>query len=250
MINKFIRFCKLKNLATNTIRCYTSILKNIFDVENKSHMEIIRIISSENLEASSQNLYRRVYCLFLRYTNQMNKYKHAKLLKLKQRKNLFRPFIKRESIYELTAFEYNERKSSIFYKLVIRFMFESGIRFGELKTLQFNDSHLFVKGKGNKIRQILYNPETIRLINKFNFDITKSNYASLVRYIKTLFDKDYSSHSLRRSFATHMLKAGALPKMVQLQMGHSNIETTFHYMQIDEQESTQEYNRFMLAGNL
>ncbi|MCE6061901.1 site-specific integrase [Mycoplasmopsis agalactiae] len=129
-------------------------------------------------------------------------------------------------------------------------MFESGIRFGELKTLQFNDSHLFVKGKGNKTRQILYNPETIRLINEFNFDLTKGNSVSLIKYIKTLFGKDYSSHSLRRSFATHMLKAGAMPKMVQLQMGHANIETTFHYMQIDEQESTQQYNRFMLASDL
>ncbi|WP_157767241.1 tyrosine-type recombinase/integrase [Mycoplasmopsis agalactiae] len=212
-------------------------------------MEIIRKIRSTSLEASSQDLYRRVYCLFLRYTNQMDKYKHTKLLKLKQRKIAFKPVIKKENIYNLTAFEYDERRSSIFYKLVIRFMFESGVRFGELESLQFNGTHLFVKGKGNKIRQILYNPETIKIIQHFNFDLTKSKRASLIKYIKQIFGQDYAAHSLRRSFATHMLKAGAMPKMVQLQMGHANIETTFHYLQIDEQESTQQYNRFMLASN-
>ncbi|MBT1385870.1 site-specific integrase, partial [Mycoplasma bovis] len=42
------------------------------------------------------------------------------------------------------------------------------------------------------------------------------------------------------------LKKGALPKMVQRQMGHSSIATTFTYQQLDENENYRIYKKIML----
>ncbi len=55
---------------------------------------------------------------------------------------------------------------------------------------------------------------------------------------------EYSPHSIRRSFATHMLMNGASPKMVQLQLGHAKIETTFTYLNLSLDDNHSIYKQY------
>uniref|UniRef100_UPI003D2C0BC2 tyrosine-type recombinase/integrase n=1 Tax=Mycoplasmopsis bovis TaxID=28903 RepID=UPI003D2C0BC2 len=80
----------------------------------------------------------------------------------------------------------------------------------------------------------------------FKNRIKTVSYITVSKAIKDLLGNDYSPHSLRRSVASFMLKKGALPKMVQRQMGHSSIATTFTYQQLDENENYRIYKKIML----
>lgn len=71
---------------------------------------------------------------------------------------------------------------------------------------------------------------------------------TLNKHIKRILGVQYSPHSLRRSFASYMLINGAQPKMVQLQLGHSDISTTFTYQQLSSEQNKNIYNNLMLKS--
>jgi integrase/recombinase XerD len=56
-------------------------------------------------------------------------------------------------------------------------------------------------------------------------------------WVKEILGCEFTPHSIRRSFATHLLKNGANAKFVMLQMGHEKIETTFRYLHLNLKEN-------------
>lgn len=246
MIDPFIEFCDRKNLARSTVAAYKNILANILSVEKNKHLAIMKIITDQKLKANTQRLYRQVYALYLKFSNQKKNYKDISILKVKPMQSVYRPILTKAQIYRRTNIMLNDKPKIIFYKLLIRFMFETGIRIGELKTISEEDKQIYVIGKGNKNRQIFYNAETYENLKLFKNRIKTVSYITVSKAIKDLLGNEYSPHSLRRSFASFMLKKGALPKMVQRQMGHSSIATTFTYQQLDENENYRIYKKIML----
>jgi integrase/recombinase XerD len=99
-----------------------------------------------------------------------------------------------------------------------------------------------IKGKGGKIREIFYKLDTWDLIKDKIGNIT---YRKISAMTKRVLGKEYAPHSIRRSFATHMLLSGANPKMVMLQMGHTNINTTYRYLNISKEINKDIYNKYI-----
>jgi len=152
-------------------------------------------------------------------------------------------------------FEILENIKSPKYYLAIALAYASGLRISEIQNLKVKDLNLnelsihLKNAKGKKDRITIF-PEKLKndfknLIagknkNKYVFHAnhggkltTRSFQAVFKKSLKqTKINKDASFHSLRHSFATHLLEAGTDIRYVQELLGHTNIRTTQIYTQV------------------
>ncbi len=147
-------------------------------------------------------------------------------------------------------------------KAIIETMYSCGLRVSETINLKFTDLYLdqgyiIVTGKGNKQRLIPISDSAIKEIKKYilfrneqkikkgydNFIFINRLGTSLSRIMIFNIIKDYCSaasikkiispHTLRHSFATHLLEGGANLRAIQMMLGHEKITTTEIYTHID-----------------
>jgi len=155
-------------------------------------------------------------------------------------------------------------------RAIIETMYGCGLRVSELVNMRLTDIHRtegFVKvtGKGNKQRLVPLGSVALKEIDNYLERrvmmpvITEANILFLNRRGKRLsrvmiFDiirktaaaagikKKISPHTLRHSFATHLLAGGADLRTVQELLGHSDIATTQIYTHVDP-EALGDYHR-------
>lgn len=153
-------------------------------------------------------------------------------------------------------------------RAIIEMLYGSGLRVSELTTLQLsriylNEGYMLIEGKGNKQRLVPISPVAIEwlgywLQDRSRLDIKPEfkDYAFLNRYgrgltramiftiVKRLaaeagIRKTISPHTLRHSFATHLLQNGADLRLIQQMLGHESITTTEIYTHLDIQDLRQ-----------
>lgn len=144
--------------------------------------------------------------------------------------------------------------------LILELLYSTGIRVSELvniklKDINFTDRKIKILGKGNKERYVLYGDICTKKINLYlnnsrnELDIKKSEYLLLnkngtkltPRFIEILIKKyqeqaqikvKVTPHTLRHTFATHLLEGGADLKTVQELMGHESLSSTQVYTHV------------------
>ncbi len=155
------------------------------------------------------------------------------------------------------------KKSGERSKLIIMLLYGSGLRVTELVDLHVNDLFLedaFMKvlGKGEKERLVPLGGKTIRQVQYYlehyrrdveseksknrlilNLKGSPLSRVSVFKMIKELaakagIEKTISPHTLRHSFATVLVEAGADLRAVQQMLGHSSITTTEIYTHLDK----------------
>ena len=146
-------------------------------------------------------------------------------------------------------------------KVIIELAYACGLRVSEIVNLQINsiyfeESYIQVTGKGQKDRLIPVNKTTLSMIDEYiNTERTKfssnSNFLFISQHKKPLtrqriwqiiklhirnagIIKNVSPHTLRHSFATHILENGGSLRAIQEMLGHSNISTTEIYTHIEK----------------
>jgi len=145
------------------------------------------------------------------------------------------------------------------HKLLIEFMYSSGLRVSECVNLKIDDLDLHEKmgkvrhGKGNKERYIIL---SMNLINHLNDYLSKRKDISqfifsikgrpiTVRQVQNVVKeaarragvkKRVFCHALRSSFATHLLEAGTDIRVIQELLGHSDLSTTQIYTKVSTQQ--------------
>lgn len=154
--------------------------------------------------------------------------------------------------------------------VMLELLYSSGLRVSELVSLKLEDLHLeagFLKvlGKGSKERIV---PVNMRAIGKLKIylnqqrpEILKKKQSSYLfvtgrgkpmtrqrfwQTIKALGRKigvEISPHTLRHSFATHLLEGGADLRSVQKMLGHSDISTTQIYTKVTAERIKKIYTR-------
>lgn len=158
-------------------------------------------------------------------------------------------------------------------KAMLEIMYASGLRVSELIKLEKGQVSLTkgvitVFGKGAKERKIPIADFTIEYITRYinevrNFSKNKSSkYLFLSRNGESLsriyffkqvkkyalqagISTNVSPHTLRHSFATHLLNHGAQLRMVQEMLGHTNIATTQIYTHISSEKIKKDYDKVM-----
>lgn len=238
MIQDYIKWLRKNNYSSNTIRTYENIL-----TKYEPMFSDIRLVKKKILEyENSPNTCILHYNTILGYLKWKNdkRAKELKTLKLPQTPMIYRDVFTREYLYKKTTIKDSDSALDIKKKMTVRFLFETGIRASEINNIKrVNNKYLVIVGKGNKERSIFYNKETFELF--YPFDQTTK---TLRVWVKDVLGNKYTPHSIRRSFATYLLSKGANPKMVQLQLGHSKIETTFSYLNLSLSANAKIYSKY------
>jgi len=157
----------------------------------------------------------------------------------------------------------NNHPFSIRNSAIIEVLYGTGIRVSELIDIKlsnifFEEKILKVKGKGDKERFVpignvasnsikIYLEERINnkiepkysdvlFLNRYGRQLTRSMIFKIIKDLCEIsgIEKKISPHTLRHSFATHMLKNGADLRSIQLILGHENINTTEIYTHLDK----------------
>ena len=156
-------------------------------------------------------------------------------------------------------------------KVIIELAYACGLRVSEIVNLQINsiyfeESYIQVTGKGQKDRLIPVNKTTLSMIDEYiNTERTKfssnSNFLFISQHKKPLtrqriwqiiklhirnagIIKNVSPHTLRHSFATHILENGGSLRAIQEMLGHSNISTTEIYTHIEKNRLKNIHEKF------
>lgn len=162
-------------------------------------------------------------------------------------------------------------------KAMLELMYSSGLRVSELINLTVNDvdlknSLVRIFGKGSKERIVPLNDYATEALNNYIlyhrpklFKQKENNYLFLNNhgnqmtrqgFFKTLkkitkekgIKSELSPHTLRHSFATHLLKYGADLRSIQELLGHSDISTTQIYTHITNEMLEKNYHEYHPHG--
>ena len=156
-------------------------------------------------------------------------------------------------------------------RCILELLYSTGLRITELVTLKFenisiDDALIKVMGKGSKERIVPMNDITCNYLKKYIEEVRpamikkeQTDYIFLNNHGKQLtrqavflmiksrarevgIKREISPHTLRHSFATHLLQNGADIRFIQELLGHSDVATTEIYTHIANETLKKDYN--------
>ena len=266
-----------RRLSYNTIDSYGENLKLLIDKTDKKLLQLktedIRTFLN-NIEATprSKTHYLTVFNSFYKYmifqekitSNPCDGIKHPKLAK-KLPNYLTDEEI--DKLLDIKLFKPIDYRN----KAMLEVLFATGTRISELINLElnqidFNECIIRVQGKGKKDRIIPMGNKAMdslsNYINNYRNYLLKtktSNYVFLNKdgnrisrqgFFKILkkicndsgIKKEISPHTLRHSFATHLLNNGADLRIIQELLGHENLTTTEIYSHLSNKKIEEDYD--------
>ena len=155
-----------------------------------------------------------------------------------------------------------DKEEALRNEAIIETLYGSGLRVSELvglriSRLNLDDRLLIVEGKGNKQRMVPMSPASVELIreylprrnrqtikpsgqdilflNRRGAPLSRVMVFYIIRDLAALagIQKTVSPHTMRHSFATHLLEGGANLRAIQEMLGHESIATTEIYLHLD-----------------
>lgn len=164
-----------------------------------------------------------------------------------------------------SAFDYRN-------KAMLELMYGTGLRVSEIVNLELSDIDLTncvvrVFGKGSKEREIPLGEYSIYylklylerrksmlkgksceklFLNNHGTGMTRQGFFKNLKQllISKGLNSDVSPHTLRHSFATHLLNYGADLRSIQEMLGHSDIATTKIYTHVSDDKVIEDYNKY------
>jgi integrase/recombinase XerD len=177
-------------------------------------------------------------------------------------------FLTEDEINRLLAAPDITREDGVRDRAILEVMYASGLRVSELIGLKQTDVDLLAgllicHGKGNKERRVPLGKSAIHWLQQYGALMAgygkqrlpyvflhrgkplsrQLAWAMIKHHAEQAGIKNVSPHTLRHSFATHLMQHGADSRSVQALLGHSDISTTQIYTHITDVHLRSAYNR-------
>ena len=287
-IEDFLNYCIFeKGLSDRTKTSYKNDLDIYKEFLNKKNINSINNISSDDIKDFLKKRSEEETTTIAHNLTVIKNF-HKYLLKQKLVKEDVSEFIERpklkkslpkalsiEDIDNLldiklnTPFDYRN-------KAMLELMYGCGLRISELINLELNDIDMTnclirILGKGNKERDIpigeyaiyylkeyidrrhllLKNKTCNKLfLNNHGLGMTRQGFFKNLKNIlkEKGLNPNISPHSLRHSFATHLVNRGADLRSIQEMLGHADISTTKIYTKVSDEKVNEDYEEYHLRS--
>lgn len=264
---------KSYNYEINLYQTYLEDKLNIIEIEKVSKEDIesyLKYCYSKNED--SKTISHKITTIY----NFHNYLLREKVIKDNQAEFIDRPKLAKHLPYTLTVKEIDKLLDialvTVFDyrdKAMLELMYGTGLRVSELVSLtvydvDFYNAFLRIKGKGSKERIVPINNASLKylklyldrrclllkkkisdelFLNARGEGISRQGFFKNLKKIlaKKGMPINISPHSLRHSFATHLIENGADLRSVQTMLGHSDITTTKIYTHISNEKVTKDY---------
>lgn len=282
-VNDYLNYLLIdKKYSNNTIITYKNHLKKILKYCNEQNVKLINMtkdnivlyISQLNVSVDSKTVSNIISTLkgFYKYLmiEKIITNSPLEFIELPKNKKTLPSVLSKGETESLLNIELNN-KLDYRNKAMLELMYGSGLRISELIDLKIGDidTHMSIVrmiGKGNKERivpigeyaknyLIIYiNHYRIKFSNYLNSDylflnnrgsrMTRQNFFQIVKNIARNNNLKVHPHTLRHSYATHMLDYGADLRVIQELLGHSSISTTQIYTHVSKNKLQENYKNY------
>ncbi len=253
-VERFKQALKMRNYSPSTIRIYVRVLEKYVNYSrthpNQSPKDRLEMYLSrwQNFPGSLKQNYSAIKTFYSLVAGKACPYDIGHI----RRKKYLPTVLNRKDILTLLDSIKNPK-----HKLMISLLYGSGLRVSEVVKLRIQDIDwenkllLIRQAKGNKDRYTLLSESSLHEIRKQAQDRAGKEFLFLnmkgtaysVRTLQVLLGRavkktklpgKVTCHSLRHSFATHLLENGVDVKTIKELLGHRSVKTTMIYLHVAE----------------
>ena len=272
-LSEYIEYLNdIKGYSSNTITSYKNDIKQYLKYLSDKNLnyyeteEFVKYLNKNKYAKSSIN--RKIASINKFYEwcqerNYLKETKYKKIKYIKQEKKL-PDILTSNYINKLLNSLPTENPKNLRDRTIIELLYSSGLRVSEITNLRINDiknnGSIKVLGKGNKTRILPMTNEAYKLIDSwitnsrsFYENEKSSDYLFIgvrgskisAREVQRIVKSKLGTfpHSIRHSFATHLLDGGADLRVVQEMLGHSDPSTTQIYTHVSKKKLKEKHKR-------
>jgi integrase/recombinase XerD len=284
LVREYLSYCRVeKGLAANSIDSYETDLAKLSTWAERNSLDLLALTRTDLREwlidlageKLSENSKRRIissirgFYKFLMFDGHVTK-NPAEDLVSPQKGTYLPRFLNQSEIEMLLAAPDTSTETGLRDRAILELMYASGLRVSEAANLKLRDIDidagiLTCTGKGSKTRRVPVGASAVewlktylslrRKVEKIEVDnlfvtthgkaLTRQTiHTAIANYADKCGLKGVSPHTLRHSFATHLVQNNADIRSVQQMLGHADISTTQIYTHITSTQLRRNYDRF------